>query len=481
MFHSSPTPSLANIQLNSSTRRQLLDFAADTWRSFEAMALPSGLPADSLQAGGPRTEFTSPSNIAAYLWSTLAARDLGIISEAEANRSLDQTLKTLVGLERHPAGGQFYNWYDAPTGTTLHRWPPSGGRLYPFLSSVDNGWLAAALLMVRNGAPRFQACAEALLASFDFGFYYNPDTGLLRGGCWPESPPWTASDGGFTRHHYDVLNTETRIASYLAIAWGQVPASHYFKLGRGRPADGKPGNGHLPQQQRMFMDEQIHSGKIDYYSLKLVPSWGGSMFEALMVPLFVPEEQWAPLSWGLNHPSYAAAQIHHGMIEAGYGYWGFSPAWDPAGGYREFGVSGIGLYSKGYPSHNGHSTRRNGSRARKRHREGIITPHAVFLALDFAPQAALENLANLQRDFPIYGPYGFWDSVNVATGQVSDRVLALDQGMIMASIANALTGDRLQSYFFQGEIERVLRPLLGIEEFFSTSQQEPAPPSKIRN
>jgi hypothetical protein len=50
------------------------------------------------------------------------------------------------------------------------------------------------------------------------------------------------------------------------------------------------------------------------------------MFEALMPALFVPEEQWGPRSWAINHPLTIAAQIHHGLIEAEYGYWGFSPA-----------------------------------------------------------------------------------------------------------------------------------------------------------
>ena len=52
-----------------------------------------------------------------------------------------------------------------------------------------------------------------------------------------------------------------------------------------------------------------------------------------MPALFVPEEKWAPHSWGENHPLTVQAQIYHGMTEAGYGYWGFSPANRPEGGY----------------------------------------------------------------------------------------------------------------------------------------------------
>jgi hypothetical protein len=66
------------------------------------------------------------------------------------------------------------------------------------------------------------------------------------------------------------------------------------------------------------------------------------MFEALMPSLFVPEERWAPGSWGVNHPLTVDAQIHHGLHEAAYGYWGFSPANIPKGGYAAWGIDGIG-------------------------------------------------------------------------------------------------------------------------------------------
>lgn len=79
-----------------------------------------------------------------------------------------------------------------------------------------------------------------------------------------------------------------------------------------------------------------------------VPGWGGSMFEELMPDLFVPEAEWAPDSWGLNHPFHVRAQREHGLDEAGYGYWGFSPSSDPHAGYREYGVDALGLNPTGY-------------------------------------------------------------------------------------------------------------------------------------
>ena len=97
--------------------------------------------------------------------------------------------------------------------------------------------------------------------------------------------------------------------------------------------------------------------------------------------------------------------------------------------------------------------------------QGVVTPHASFLALDYEPRAALANLAKLRRNFDAYGWGGYYDAINVESGQVSKYYLALDQGMIMASIANELRNDRMQSYFTRGKVDRSVRPLLRMEEF----------------
>jgi len=209
--------------------------------------------------------------------------------------------------------------------------------------------------------------------------------------------------------------------------------------------------------------------------MDIVPSWGGSMFEALMVPLLVPEEQWGARSWGVNHPLYVRSQIEHGTKEAGYGFWGFSPANKPEGGYREYGVDAIGLNPDGYASNNDNTLVDHGfgdcrppakpDPPQSAYTNGVVTPHASFLALDFDRDEALKNLANLERRFDVYGNGGFYDSVNVHSGKVSRFHLSLDQGMIMAALANELTGDRLQRYFSDGAVEAKVRPLLAQEEF----------------
>jgi hypothetical protein len=466
---------------SASQRATLLGYGRDAWKSFVAMTDPgTGLTADNVEADGTRARYTSPTNIASYIWSALAARDMGVISAADAQARIAKTLATLVKLER--AHGQFYNWYDPATGQRLRTWPADGSRVYGFLSTVDNGWLAAALMMVANAVPASRAKANAILKAMDFGFYYNPNEGQLRGGAWTEVPPGCSvpdtRDGQavwFTCHHYGTLNTEPRIASYVGIARGQLPQTHYFRLFRTFP-DTCDWNWQETQPQgvhRTYLGVDVFEGTYAYRGMRMVPSWGGSMFEALMVPLLVPEETWAPRSWGVNHPLYVQAQIQHGLKEAKYGYWGFSPSSDPAGGYREYGVDPIGMNPDGYSSDEERTTTDNGfdgcrpAQPQKPFGQGVVTPHASFLALEFDPGASLANLAKLRRNFDAYGQYGFFDAINVSNGAVARRYLALDEGMIVAAVGNALTSDRLQSYFTAGAVTRVIKPLIAQEVFES--------------
>ena len=151
-----------------------------------------------------------------------------------------------------------------------------------------------------------------------------------------------------------------------------------------------------------------------------------------MPSLFVPEEQWAPKSWGVNHPLTVRAQIHHGLEEAGYGYWGFSPANIPEGGYAAYGVDGVGMDPNGNPSNEDRTLVDHGfagcqNRAPvpdpppSAYTNGVVSPHAAFLALRYAPDKTVKNLTKLERDFDgLYTPWGFRDSVNVDTGTSSD-------------------------------------------------------------
>jgi hypothetical protein len=55
-----------------------------------------------------------------------------------------------------------------------------------------------------------------------------------------------------------------------------------------------------------YLGVDVYEGHYTYRGMNIVPSWGGSMFEALMVTLLVPEEEWGPQNWGINHPALRA-------------------------------------------------------------------------------------------------------------------------------------------------------------------------------
>jgi hypothetical protein len=475
-----PLPADAHANDARDTRQTLHRYAKDTWASFVAMTDPNtGLPADSLAADGTRSVQTSTTNIGAYMWSTLVAEQLDLIRHREAVERIDRTLHSLETMERHQPSGQFYNWYDHTNGQVLTVWPPSGDPVVPILSSVDNGWLATALHIVANSVPELSARAEALFDSMHFGFYYRPDVNRILFHYAPST--------GASPCCYDTIVSESRIASYIGIATGEIPSKEYFGSWRTFPdtcdwswPETKPVGFH-----RTYYGVDVFEGAYEYAGMRIVPGWGGSMFEALMPTLFVPEEQWGKRSWAINHPLTVAAQIHHGLVDAEYGYWGFSPANIPEGGYTEYGVDAIGMNPQGYPSNNDKTFVDHGFAGcpgrdpqpdppPSAYTNGVVTPHASFLALRWAPKAVLANLAKLEQNFAIYDKWGFHDSVNVDSGVVSSYYLSLDQGIIMAAIGNELGHDMLRRAFVTPEFRRALRPVISIEEFSA------APSERIR-
>lgn len=452
--------------------RTLHRYAEATWASFAAMTDPgTGLPTDVLYADGRREPQTSTTNIGAYLWSAVAAERLGIVRPGELHKRVDRTLRTLARMERHAGSGQFYNWYDHTTGEKLTHWPPSGAPLTPILSSVDNGWLAVGLRIVANSVPSLARRANALYDSMDFGLYYRPEVNRILFHYAP--------DTGEAPCCYDTIVSESRIASYVGIAKGELPSKVYYGPWRTFPDScGWSWQETRPVGfDRVYERFPVYEGAYPYDNgTRLVPSWGGSMFEALMPALFVPEEDWGPGSWRANHPLTVDAQIHHGLEVAGYPAWGFSFSNNPAGGYSGYGVDAAGLNPGGEASNNDRTLVDRGfpgcdgrpaqpDPPQSAYTNGVVTPHATFLGLRWRPQEALAALRTLERRYDAFTRWGFYDAVNVDSGDVAPAFLSLDQGMIMAALGNALGGDVLRRAFATRDLERAVRPAVGVEEF----------------
>jgi len=177
--------------------------------------------------------------------------------------------------------------------------------------------------------------------------------------------------------------------------------------------------------------------------LKVVPSWGGSMFEFLMPVLFIDEIKLAPEGLGLNDILATKAQIKLAK-EKGYAVWGFSPSSNPQGGYKEYGVKQVGI--TGYA-------------------EGVVTPHAAFLGLLTLREEAVDNIRKMISDYEIYGEYGPYDSFDVKSGKVSYKYLALDQGMLLIALNNYLNEGVIQKRFYADPIAQKAKEVLEIEKF----------------
>src|SRR3990170_3019671 len=287
----SAAPAVSPAAASQNSTAVLKEYAADTWRSMAAMVDPrTGLVADNVGgdlAPGSRAGYTSPTNIGAYFWSTVTARATGLVSPDEAKRRIARTLRTLSGMETHQPSGMFFNWYDPATGVKLTTWPADGSTVHPFLSSVDNAWLATGLQVVADQVPALSDQAHAVLDRMDFGYYYDAAVKQIRGGFWLEPQPGSVPGnyrGGdtvyYTGHHYGAFNTEPRMASYLGIASEQIPQKHYFGTWRTFPSENcdwswseQSAVGHYVT----YLGQNVFEGAYQYRGMKLIPTWGGSM------------------------------------------------------------------------------------------------------------------------------------------------------------------------------------------------------------
>jgi len=367
-------------------------YATDTWRGLEHMSqTATGFPEDMVKIDG-RSEVsnhkTSPTNIGLFLTSAIAARDLELMSTRDSEQSIDTVLTSLENAKKYK--GLFYNWYDTQTGDVIDKTDNS------FISTVDNAWLAAGLMTILACAPQFSERADAILNQMNLPFLYDNDRNLFYGGYYPESQK-------STNWHYDILNTEARIASYVGISRFGIPSINYNRLGRYAPAD---------------------RDVSPLVSKRQFASWGGSMFEALMPTLLIPEQEWSQ-AWKNNHRNYVDQQVQYGKRHNN-GFWGFSPSNNPSGEYTESGLAELAIREGGYGT------------------SSVITPHAMFLGLPFMPEV-VQDLQRLELTYPsIYKEnIGFVDSVNVQTGEVSHTYLSLDQAMSFISLSNLLSGDSI--------------------------------------
>jgi hypothetical protein len=422
-----------NLLATGSDKELLLKIAKDTWQYFEnATDKRNHLVSDHFKVGDfpLAATYTSPTNIALDLMGTVAARELEIIAPDQAAKRVQNNLKTLEKLEAWK--GFFFNFYETTQLGVSRR----------FVSSLDNGWLAIALVVVRQAFPgEIAQKATAILDRLHFGEFLDPDTNHLAIG-------YDLDRQSATPYHYGMLVTEARAMSLYAIGKGDIPQDHWWYLYRTAPEA-------WAWQTQKPKGKMVERDKVSYFQgyyedvkQKFVPSWGGSLFEFLMPTLVIHEQKFAPKGLGLNDKIVSELHRDYALKEKKYPVWGISPASTSDGRrwmYGEYGVKRLG--AKGYPD------------------RGVVTPHASFLALDALPKDAIKNIRKLLT-FNIYGEYGFYDSITFPNQRVNTQYLALDQGMILIPIANHLKKGVIQEYFHKDPVGKKVKELLGQEDFF---------------
>ncbi|MFC0697447.1 GH36-type glycosyl hydrolase domain-containing protein [Paraburkholderia humisilvae] len=245
--------------------------------------------------------------------------------------------------------------------------------------------------------------SRAMALGMDFAFLLDQDRKLLSIG-------YSQADNSLDANCYDLLASEARLASLFAVAKADVTTRHWFRLGRGATP---VGNG------------------------SALISWSGSMFEYLMPSLvmrapvgslleqtsrLVVERQIAyarslGMPWGISESAYQARDIEFNYQ------------------YSNFGVPGLGL-------------KRGLSENR------VIAPYATGLATMVAPQAALENYAQLAK-LGALGRYGFYEALDFTRARLPDAeyfaivrsFMAHHQGMTIVAIANTLLDAQMRARF----------------------------------
>jgi cyclic beta-1,2-glucan synthetase len=321
---------------------------------------------------------------------------------------------------------------------------PAGAPLGPWLDRVIEAfataqWLAGETLAM---AERLIVNVRELSAGMNMRFLYDGKRKLFAIG-------YNVSTNVLDVSSYDLLASEARLGSFVAIARGDVPLEHWFSLGRPYGAIGR---------QRVLL------------------SWTGTMFEYLMPLLFQS-------SYGNSLLDKAAREAV--AIQIAYGRtrrvpWGISESafadldLEKTYQYKAFGVPALGM-------------------KRGLEEQLVVTPYATLLALNVAPSATVQNLKRL-AGLGLLSDYGYYEAMDFSRqpqreagsqslkrGVIIEAYMAHHQGMAFLALTNFLHGNPFPRRFHSDSRVRAFEALLQERiptlpplHLISTRQSEPA-------
>ncbi len=258
--------------------------------------------------------------------------------------------------------------------------------------------------------------AGDMFRAMEFDFLFDSGRQLLSIG-------YRVADGELDPSYYDLLASEARLASFVAIAKGDVPVRHWFRLGRSLTP-------------------------VDHGSALI--SWSGSMFEYLMPSLVMraPEgsllEQTSRFVVRRQMKYGAQLGVPWGVSESAYNERDLELTYQ----YSNFGVPGLGL-------------------KRGLSEDAVVAPYATALAAMVDPQAAVQNFSRLAAAGGL-GRYGWYEALDYTLSRRPDGEpvaivrahMAHHQGMTLVSLVNVLQDGRMRARFHADPIVRATELLL---------------------
>lgn len=247
-------------------------------------------------------------------------------------------------------------------------------------------------LMLVDRYTKIAVRSEQYVNEMDFRFLYHWQRRVFHIG-------YNLDTGQLDQNYYDLLASEARIASIIAIAKGDIPQTHWMYLAR--PVTRVEGS---------------------YVLL----SWSGTMFEYLMPPLFLH-----------SYTGTLLADSARGAVQRQIAYgkekgvpWGISESgfyrFDANQNYqyRAFGVPGLG-FKRGLSD------------------DLVIAPYASLMAIKYDPHAVVSNLTRL-IEHKMIGLYGVYESIDFTpdrmlldeTSAVVEEYMAHHQAMILMGMVN---------------------------------------------
>ncbi|WP_422294311.1 glucoamylase family protein, partial [Candidatus Binatus sp.] len=260
------------------------------------------------------------------------------------------------------------------------------------------------------------ATAGKMFDAMKFDFLLDPARQLLSIG-------YRVTDGSLDPNCYDLLASEARLASFVAIAKGEIPARHWFRLGRSMTP-------------------------VDRGSALI--SWSGSMFEYLMPSLVMR----APMGSLLEQTNRLVVRrqmkygaelgVPWGVSESAYNARDLELTYQ----YSNFGVPGLGL-------------------KRGLSENAVIAPYATALAAMVDPEAAAQNFSQLLAAGGL-GNFGWYEALDYTPSRVPEgenvaivrAYMAHHQGMTLVALADALNRGAMRARFHAEPIIQATELLL---------------------